>query len=74
VLPVQSWADEKEIIKRANASLMGLGAIVWYKDIQRANRKASQSKAGNFFINRLETLKHTGSFGEFKEVGIAGSK
>merc|ERR1712072_1511905 len=44
IVPTQPWSDEEEVIKRANNTNAGLGACVWGKDIERAERMARGCK------------------------------
>jgi acyl-CoA reductase-like NAD-dependent aldehyde dehydrogenase len=46
IVPLLKWTDEDDVIDRANASRMGLGASVWSKDLTRAERMARQLEAG----------------------------
>lgn len=46
-MPCQPWSDEEEVIKRANASVTGLGACVWGNDIHRAESIAKRLEAGS---------------------------
>ena len=50
IVPVLSWKDEQEVIDRANATRMGLGASVWASDIDTANRIASSLEAGSVWV------------------------
>jgi len=64
------WRDEKEVIHRANDSLMGLGASVWSKDLEKAESVAKKLKAGNVWINTHLELQYNAPFGGHKQSGI----
>lgn len=70
ILPVLKWKDEKDVIKRANASLMGLGASVWTKDLERGERIARQLEAGSVWVNSHFELAPNVPFGGYKWSGI----
>jgi acyl-CoA reductase-like NAD-dependent aldehyde dehydrogenase len=70
VLPVLSYKDVDDAVKRANDTRMGLCASVWTKDTKRGAEVAAQIEAGTVWINH-----HVGSeadipFGGFKESGL----
>lgn len=70
IVPVMTWKDEAEVIDRANATKMGLGASVWAKDIDTANRIARQLEAGSVWVNTHLELDPRAPFGGHKESGI----
>lgn len=70
IAPVLSWKDEQEVIDRANNTLMGLGASVWAKDVDRANRIARQLEAGSVWVNTHLELSAAVPFGGHKNSGI----
>ncbi|KAJ0332169.1 hypothetical protein COL5a_001873 [Colletotrichum fioriniae] len=70
VFPVLRWSDEKEVIHRANDTLMGLGASVWSKDVEKAQSVAKKLKAGNVWINTHLELQYDAPFGGHKQSGI----
>jgi acyl-CoA reductase-like NAD-dependent aldehyde dehydrogenase len=51
IVPLLKWTDEDDVIDRANALKTGLGASVWGKDLQRAERMARQLSAGSVWVN-----------------------
>lgn len=51
VLPVLKFTDTEDVIRRANATEYGLGASVWSKDLDRAERVAERLDAGTVWIN-----------------------
>ena len=46
IVPLLKWTDEEDVVERANALRTGLGASVWSKDLERAERMARQLDAG----------------------------
>lgn len=72
IVPTQPWTDEEEVIKRANNSLAGLGACVWGKDVERAERIGKRLQAGSVFVNSWEKPTPQAIFGGHKESGIGG--
>ncbi|KAJ5605334.1 aldehyde dehydrogenase domain-containing protein [Penicillium lagena] len=72
IVPVQPWSNEDEVIRRANATLTGLGACVWSNDLERAERIAQQIEAGSVWINSFEKPHPAGFFSGYKESGLGG--
>ncbi|KAM5345949.1 hypothetical protein ACJ41O_011810 [Fusarium nematophilum] len=70
IIPVQIWTEEDDVIRRANATNMGLGASVWSRDLDQATRIAEQLEAGSIFINSAEKLTFKIPFGGHKESGL----
>ncbi|KAL3486599.1 Aldehyde/histidinol dehydrogenase [Aspergillus germanicus] len=70
ILPILRWSDEADVIARANASEMGLGASVWSKDLRRARRIADQLEAGNIWVNTHFEVEPFAPFGGHKASGI----
>jgi acyl-CoA reductase-like NAD-dependent aldehyde dehydrogenase len=57
-------------VRRANDTLMGLGASVWTKDLDRACRLARKLKAGNVWVNTHLEIQPEHPFGGHKQSGI----
>ncbi|KAK3645392.1 hypothetical protein LTR56_009119 [Elasticomyces elasticus] len=72
IVPTQPWSDEEEVIKRANNTNAGLGACVWGKDVERAERIGKRLQAGSVFVNSWEKPTPQAIFGGHKESGIGG--
>ncbi|KAF3228446.1 hypothetical protein TWF106_007479 [Orbilia oligospora] len=70
VLPVVTWDSDEEVIRRANDTDMGLGASVWGKDLERAERIARRIEAGSVWINQHLTSTAVAPFGGWKGSGI----
>ncbi len=65
-----TFQTEEEAIKKANNTQMGLGASIWSKDVERANRVARRIQAGNVWVNTHFELDPRMPFGGHKESGI----
>lgn len=70
IVPTLSWDAEEEVIERANATNMGLGASVWSKDTAKADHIARQLEAGTVWVNNHFDLSPMAPFGGFKESGL----
>ncbi|KAK6495071.1 hypothetical protein TWF481_003098 [Arthrobotrys musiformis] len=70
ILPVTTWEDEEEVIKRANDTDMGLGASVWSKDVERAEKIARRLEAGSVWVNEHTSPMPLAPFGGWKGSGI----
>jgi len=71
--------DEKEAVKVANDTLFGLGASLWTKDREKADRLAREIESGAVYINELVAsspylpfggVKNSGYGRELAEMGI----
>ncbi|MCJ1470985.1 hypothetical protein MMC07_009633 [Pseudocyphellaria aurata] len=80
IVPLLQWANDDEVLARANDTNMGLGASVWSPDVARAERMARQLEAGNVWVNNHFELKAHVPYGGHKwsgigtEWGLAGLK
>jgi succinate-semialdehyde dehydrogenase/glutarate-semialdehyde dehydrogenase len=61
--------NEHELIELANQSRYGLGASIWTKDLERAQRIASKIQAGCVFINSAVKSDPRLPFGGIKNSG-----
>jgi acyl-CoA reductase-like NAD-dependent aldehyde dehydrogenase len=62
--------DDAEAVELANSSDYGLGAAVWSRDLDRANRVAAQIEAGAVFINDFVRSDPRAPFGGVKSSGF----
>ncbi|WP_210210875.1 aldehyde dehydrogenase family protein [Xanthobacter tagetidis] len=69
VLCVIPFDGEAEVIARANASMFGLGAGVWTRDVGRALRVARAMKAGSVWANCYQLMDPAVSFGGYRMSG-----
>lgn len=70
VVPLLSWDNEEDVIKRANDTDMGLGASVWCADLDRAAKIAARLKAGSVWVNNHLAVQPNATFGGHKNSGI----
>ncbi len=70
VLTVLTFKDEEEAAEVANATVYGLAAAVWTKDIARAVRVAKRIKSGMVWVNTYGKLFPAGEMGGYKQSGI----
>ncbi|KAL1838285.1 hypothetical protein VTJ49DRAFT_2825 [Mycothermus thermophilus] len=72
VLPVLTWSDEDDVIRRSNLANAGLGASVYSSDLERAERIARRLEAGSVWINQPERPNYAAFFGGIKDSGFGG--
>lgn len=70
IVPLLSFTDDADAVRKANDTLYGLGASVWSGNLQRANKIATQLEAGNVWVNTHFELDPKVPFGGHKESGI----
>ena len=70
IIPVLKWSSEDDVLQRANALRHGLGASVWSKDVERAERMGRQLEAGTVWINSHFDVAPNVPFGGHKDSGI----
>jgi len=69
VVSVISFKDEEDLIKQANATVYGLSAGIWTRDITRAHRFAKEVRAGVIWINTYNMFNAASPFGGYKQSG-----
>ncbi len=69
VASVFSFADEAEVINRANDTQFGLGGSVWTADRSRGEAIARQLSAGNVYVNRVVQSDPRLPFSGIKDSG-----
>jgi succinate-semialdehyde dehydrogenase / glutarate-semialdehyde dehydrogenase len=62
-------SDEKEAIRAANASRYGLGAAIWTRDLDKAERLSREIESGSVFVNSLMRSDARLPFGGVKKSG-----
>ncbi|KAK4453739.1 aldehyde dehydrogenase [Podospora aff. communis PSN243] len=72
ILPILSWSDEDDVIRRSNLANAGLGASVYSKDLAQAERIARRLESGSVWINQFERPNFGAFFGGMKDSGFGG--
>jgi len=70
IAPVIMAKDEDEAVKIANSTEFGLGAEIWSKDLERAQRLAKRIKSGFVAINGMVKSDPRLPFGGIKKSGV----
>jgi betaine-aldehyde dehydrogenase len=74
VLSFETFATEEEALTRANATVFGLAAAIFTKDLDRAQRVARAIKAGTVWTNTWALLHDAFEEGGFKHSGIGRAR
>jgi acyl-CoA reductase-like NAD-dependent aldehyde dehydrogenase len=74
VLSVMAFTDAAEVVRLANASMYGLQAAVWTRDINRAHGIARALRAGTVHVNQYDEDDITVPFGGYKQSGVGRDK
>ncbi|HTY92261.1 MAG TPA: aldehyde dehydrogenase family protein [Steroidobacteraceae bacterium] len=70
IVPVLSFTDEEDALRRANDTRFGLSGSVWSADPERAARLAARLEVGTAWVNQHRTTSATVPFGGAKESGM----
>jgi acyl-CoA reductase-like NAD-dependent aldehyde dehydrogenase len=70
VLSVLPFDDVDDAIAQANATVYGLAAGVWTRDVGKAHRVARAVKAGTVWVNTYNLYDPSLPFGGFKQSGF----
>jgi aldehyde dehydrogenase (NAD+) len=70
VLATIRFKDAEDAIAKGNATVYGLAAAVWTRDVSKAHRVARAIKAGTVWINTYNLYDPALPFGGFKESGF----
>jgi aldehyde dehydrogenase (NAD+) len=70
VLATIRFKDVDDAVAKGNATVYGLAAAVWTRDISKAHRVARAIKAGTVWINTYNLYDPALPFGGFKESGF----
>ncbi len=70
VMSILKFKDMDDLVERANATMYGLAAAVWTKDIGKAHHIANNVRAGTVWVNCFDVFDAGAPFGGFKQSGI----
>ncbi len=70
VLATIRFKDVDDAIAKGNATVYGLAAAVWTRDVSKAHRVARALKAGTVWVNTYNLYDPALPFGGFKESGF----
>jgi acyl-CoA reductase-like NAD-dependent aldehyde dehydrogenase len=70
VLATIKFKDAEDGVAKANATVYGLAAAVWTRDVSKAHRVARAVKAGTVWVNTYNLYDPSLPFGGFKESGF----
>ena len=74
VLSVMGFTDAADVVRQANASVYGLQAGVWTRDLNKAHGVARALRAGTVHVNQYDEDDITVPFGGFKQSGVGRDK
>jgi gamma-glutamyl-gamma-aminobutyraldehyde dehydrogenase/4-guanidinobutyraldehyde dehydrogenase/NAD-dependent aldehyde dehydrogenase len=74
VLSVLSFSDAADAVRQANASVYGLQAAVWTRDINLAHGVARALRVGTVHVNQYDEDDITVPFGGYKQSGVGRDK
>lgn len=69
VVTAMPFSDRDELVADANASVYGLAAGIWTRDISKAHQLAAQMRAGTVWINCYNVFDAALPFGGYKQSG-----
>ncbi len=70
VLAAMTFRDEKEAVAIGNATIYGLAAAVWSRDVKKALRAARALKAGTVWVNAYNLYDPGLPFGGYRQSGF----
>ena len=72
IVPVLTWREDEDVVKRVNDTHTGLGATVYCRDEKRAWKISGSIEAGSVWVNGGLKLDPVALFGAHKQSGIGG--
>jgi aldehyde dehydrogenase (NAD+) len=69
VLSAIPFTDMDDLVRRANATMFGLGSGVWTRDVSKAHRLAKAIRAGSVWVNCYQAMDPAVPFGGYKMSG-----
>lgn len=70
VVTLIPFTDEEDAIRKANATIYGLAAVIWTSNLKRAHRVAHQVKSGIVWVNCWMLRDLRTPFGGMKASGV----
>jgi len=70
VLCVMPFTSADEAVHIANESKYGLAAMIWTKDLEKANKMAARLRCGTVWINTYGVFLNEAPFGGYKQSGF----
>lgn len=70
IVSVETFADEQEAVAKANATVYGLAASVFTRDLNRAMRVSRAIRAGTVWLNSHSRLFAEGETGGYGQSGL----
>lgn len=69
VMPVMTYDDLDDLVRRANDTDYGLAAAIWTQDLNEAHELAARLEAGAVYVNMLPVPDPAAPWGGFKASG-----
>lgn len=70
IVSVETFADEAEAVAKANATVYGLAASIFTRDLNRTMRLSRAIRAGTVWVNSHTRLFAEGETGGFGQSGL----
>jgi acyl-CoA reductase-like NAD-dependent aldehyde dehydrogenase len=71
IVPIIVYDDVDDVIERANATVFGLGATVWGRDLEQALEVADRIDSGSVWVNEGQSHPLNAPFGGHKQSGLS---
>src|SRR4029077_15034649 len=69
VISAIPFKDMDELVRRANATMFGLGSGVWTRDVSKAHQLPKAIRAGSVWVNCYQAMDPAVPFGLYKMSG-----